>query len=101
MSCQSVLGIVIGEQTACTQIVDSLWQQVRHHVDIAPVGIVLSILHDGQVDARIFLPDGGEKGQREIRDFVRTLRARAMNTLETASAAAAALEQVGNQTEVE
>ena len=48
-----------------------------------------------------FLPDAGEKGKQEINAYVRTLRARALNTLRTLRAARAALEQIDGQQEME
>lgn len=44
-----------------------------------------------------FLPDYGEKGKREIAEYVRTLQARALNTLKAAKAARKALEVLEGQ----
>ena len=48
-----------------------------------------------------FLPDYGEAGRKEIEEYVRTLRARAINTLRTVRAAKAALRVAEGQLEVE
>ena len=44
-----------------------------------------------------FLPDCGEKGRRELLDYVRTLHARAFNTLKAAKYAKAALRLIDGQ----
>ena len=48
-----------------------------------------------------FLPDDGAKGQREIAEFVRTLRARAINTFRAMRSAKQALSGVEGQTNIE
>jgi len=47
-----------------------------------------------------FLPDDGEKGQQEIAEFVRTLRARAINTFRAMRSAKKALSGVEGQTDL-
>ena len=44
-----------------------------------------------------FMPSAGEAGKREIAVYVRTLRARALNTLRTLKTARAALAQIDGQ----
>ena len=53
------------------------------------------ILSTSQNGGGYFLPDDGDKGQSEIRAFVRTLHNRATNTLRAAATARAALEDDG------
>lgn len=48
-----------------------------------------------------FTPDEGDKGRREITDFVRTLQSRAANTYRALHAAKKALSGVEDQTELE
>lgn len=47
-----------------------------------------------------FLPDEGEKGRREIAQFVRTLRQRALHTLRAAKTAQEVLSGLENQIEI-
>lgn len=44
-----------------------------------------------------YLPDSGEKGRHELFEYVRMMRARALNTLKSAQAANKALESVKGQ----
>ena len=53
------------------------------------------ILSTGQDGGGYFLPDDGEKGRAELRDFVRTLQNRGTNTFKAIRAAKAALSDGG------
>jgi len=60
--------------------------------------LILSTCRNG---GGYFLPDEGEKGQAEIDEFVRTLVARALNTLKALQSARKALEVYTGQCGIE
>jgi len=55
------------------------------------------ILSTSQNGGGYFLPDDGEKGRREIAEFVNTLYSRALNTLRAAKHARRELEKIDGQ----
>ena len=48
---EAELGVVDGDETLCTEFYDSFPQLLGHGVNLAPVGVVLAVLHNGKVDA--------------------------------------------------
>ena len=50
---QCVLRIVVGQQAAGTEVADGLGQLGGHGVDEPPVGVVLPVLHHGEVYAGV------------------------------------------------
>ena len=57
---EAELGVVDGDETLCTEFYDSFPQLLGHGVNLAPVGIVLAILHDGEVDVGKLFPEAFE-----------------------------------------
>ena len=57
---EAELRVVDGDETLCTEFYDSFPQLLGHGVNLAPVGIILAVLHDGEVDARKLLPEALE-----------------------------------------
>ena len=57
---EAELGVVDGDETLCTKFRHSFPQLLGHGVDLAPVGIVLAVLHDGEVDVGKLLPEAFE-----------------------------------------
>ena len=57
---EAELGVVDGDETLCTKFSNSFSQLHGHGVDLAPVGIVLAILHDGEVDVGKLFPEAFE-----------------------------------------
>ena len=57
---EAELGVVDGDETPCSKVGNGLTQLIGHGVDLAPVGIVLAVLHDGEVDVRKLLPEALE-----------------------------------------
>ena len=53
---EAELGMVDGGETVCTKFRHCFPQLLGHGVDLAPVGIVLAVLHDGKVDVGKLLP---------------------------------------------
>ena len=54
------LGVVDGNEMPCSKVGNGLAQLFRHGVDLTPVGIVLAVLHDGEVDVGKLLPEAFE-----------------------------------------
>ena len=54
------LGVVDGDEPFSTEFSNGLPQLLGHGVDLAPVGIVLAILHDGEVDVGKLFPEAFE-----------------------------------------
>ena len=54
---EAELGVVDGDETPCSKVGNGLTQLLGHGVDLAPVGIVLAVLHDGEVDVGKLLPE--------------------------------------------
>lgn len=59
------------------------------------------ILSRGDGQGGYFVPSNGETGRREIAEYMRTLRTRAVNTLRTIKSAKAALAVIDGQTRME
>ena len=57
---EAELGVVDGDETLCSKFRHSFSQLLRHGVDLAPVGIVLAVLRDGEVDVGKLLPEALE-----------------------------------------
>ena len=57
---EAELGVVDGDETPCSKVGNGLTQLLGHGVDLAPVGIVLAVLHDGEVDVGKLLPEALE-----------------------------------------
>ena len=57
---EAELGVVDGDETPCPEVGNGLTQMFGHGVDLAPVGIVLTVLHDGEVDVGELFPDAFE-----------------------------------------
>ena len=57
---EAEFGVVDGDETLGTEVGNGSPQLLWHGVDLAPVGIVLAVLHDGEVDARKLLPEALE-----------------------------------------
>ena len=57
---EAKLGVVDGDETPCSKVGNGLTQLLGHGVDLTPVGIILAVLHDGEVDARKLLPEALE-----------------------------------------
>ena len=53
---EAELGVVDGDETFSTEFSNGLPQLLGHGVDLAPVGIVLTVLHDGEVDVGKLFP---------------------------------------------
>ena len=57
---EAELGVVDGDETMGTEVGNGLTQLIGHGVDLAPVGIVLAVLHDGKVNVVKLLPEALE-----------------------------------------
>ena len=57
---EAELGVVDGDEMPCPEVSNGLTQLLGHGVDLAPVGIVLAVLHDGKVDIGKLLPEALE-----------------------------------------
>ena len=57
---EAELGVVDGDETLCTEFYDSFPQLLGHGVNLAPVGIILAVLHDGEVDVGKLIPEAFE-----------------------------------------
>ena len=57
---EAEFGVVDGDETPGSKVGNGLTQLLRHGVDLAPVGIVLAVLHDGEVDVGKLLPEALE-----------------------------------------
>ena len=57
---EAELGMVDGDETFSTEFSNGLTQLFGHGVDLAPVGIVLAVLHDGEVDVGELFPEAFE-----------------------------------------
>ena len=57
---EAELGVVDGDETFSTEFSNGLTQLLGHGVDLAPVGIVLAVLHDGEVDVGKLFPEAFE-----------------------------------------
>ncbi len=57
---EAKLGVVDGDETLCTKVGNGFPQLLGHGVYLAPVGIVLAVLHDGEVDVGKLFPDAFE-----------------------------------------
>lgn len=54
---EAELGVVDGDETPCSKVGNGLTQLLGHGVDLAPVGIVLAVLHDGKVNVVKLFPE--------------------------------------------
>ncbi len=57
---EAKLGMVDGGETVCTKFRHCFPQLLGHGVDLAPVGIVLAVLYDGEVDVGELFPEAFE-----------------------------------------
>ena len=57
---EAEFGVVDGDETSGTEVGNGSPQLFRHGVDLAPVGIVLAVLHDGEVDVGKLFPEAFE-----------------------------------------
>ena len=57
---EAELGVVDGDETLCTKVGNGFPQLLGHGVDLAPVGIVLAVLQDGEVDVGELFPEAFE-----------------------------------------
>lgn len=57
---EAELGVMDSDETLCTEFSNGLPQLLGHGVDLAPVGIVLAVLHDGEVDVGKLFPEAFE-----------------------------------------
>ena len=57
---EAELGVVDGDETLCTKVGNGFPQLLGHGVYLAPVGIVLAVLHDGEVDVGKLFPEAFE-----------------------------------------
>ena len=57
---EAELGVVNGDETPGAKFSNSLTQVFGHGVDLAPVGIVLAIFHNGEVNVGKLLPEAFE-----------------------------------------
>ena len=57
---EAELGVVDGDEPFSTEVGNGLTQLFGHGVDLAPVGIVLTVLHDGEVDVGELFPEAFE-----------------------------------------
>ena len=60
MGGETELGVVNGDETPGAKVGNGLSQMFWNGVDLAPVGIVLAVLHDGEVDVGKLLPEALE-----------------------------------------
>ena len=54
---EAEFGVVDSDETSSTKVGNSSPQLFRHGVDLVPVGIVLAVFHDGEVDVGKLLPE--------------------------------------------
>ena len=54
---EAEFGVVEGNETSSTKFRHGLPQVLRHVVDLAPVGVVLAVFHDGEVDVGKLHPE--------------------------------------------
>lgn len=57
---EAELGVVNGDETPGAKFSNGLTQVFGHGVDLAPVGVVLAVLHDGKVDVGKLFPEAFE-----------------------------------------
>ena len=57
---EAELGVMYGDETFSTKFSNSFSQLLGHGVDLAPVGIVLAVLHDSEVDIGKLFPEALE-----------------------------------------
>ena len=57
---EAELGVVDGDETSSTKFRHGLTQIFRHGVDLAPVGIILAVFHDGEVNVGKLFPEALE-----------------------------------------
>ena len=57
---EAELGVMDGDETLCTKFGHGFSQLLGHGVDLAPVVVVLAVLHDGEVDVGKPLPEALE-----------------------------------------
>ena len=57
---EAELGVVDGDESFGTEFRNGLTQVFGHSMDLAPVGVVLTVLHDGEVDVGKLFPDAFE-----------------------------------------
>ena len=57
---EAELGVMDGDEPFSTEFTNGLPQLLRHGVDLAPVDIVLTVLHDGEVDVGELFPKAFE-----------------------------------------
>ena len=57
---EAKLGVVDGDETLGSKFGNGFPQLIGHGVDLAPVGIVLAVLHDGEVDVGKLFPEALE-----------------------------------------
>ena len=60
MGGETELGMMDGDETSSSKVGNGSPQLLWHGVDLAPVGIVLAVLHDGEVDVGKPLPEALE-----------------------------------------
>ena len=54
---EAELGVVDGDETSSTKVGNGSPQLFSHGVDLAPVGVVLAVFHDGEVDVGKLHPE--------------------------------------------
>ena len=57
---EAELGVMDGDETLCTKFGHGFSQLLGHGVDLAPVVVVLTVLHDGEVDVGKLFPEAFE-----------------------------------------
>ena len=57
---EAELGVMDGDEPFSTEFSNGLPQLFGHGVNLAPVGIVLTVLHDGEVDVGKLFPEAFE-----------------------------------------
>ena len=57
---EAELGMVDGDETFSTEFSNGLTQLFGHGMNLAPVVVVLTVLHDGEVDVGKLLPEALE-----------------------------------------
>ena len=57
---EAELGVMDGDEMFSTEVGNGLTKLLGHGVDLAPVDIVLTVLHDGEVDVGKLLPEALE-----------------------------------------
>ena len=57
---EAELGVMDGDESFGTEFRNGLTQVFGHSMDLAPVGVVLTVLHDGEVDIGKLFPEALE-----------------------------------------